>query len=331
MKNSQAIGFFTGVLIVAGLLSGWFFLAGAAGWFAPFFAVSGVGGLWLSRLSFAKTDFINGLGRTVGWFSMTLALAAAFSLGAFFPAIVAEFGSPVLGKLGGVIALAIIAVGIAPLAARQIWQERTHGLADIVLFCTIAALWLGEQLPRQAIFPQPPSNAELWQPRLSMLTVWAAIAFLAGLVFSLVSRRQTIPDSGLTHPAPDNFPREQLKTLAHFSLSWAALFATFGLTLSLLFILLLKDFAVAGQFWFVFAIGLALAILTGIWQRGNPLGGLAWTVLLDVCCQHRRPRTGYCPQHRRTLRPAVLARADRRRTVCRPSGRDIFGHGAGYR
>jgi acetyl esterase/lipase len=281
--KKEAIGFIVGMLLVAVLLSGWFFVAGAAGWFAPFFAVIGVGGLWLHRLSVGKNDFITGLGRTVGWVSLTLALAAAFSLGAFLPAVVAEFGSPVLGKWGGVIALVIIAIGIAPLAMRQIWQERKHGLADIVLFCTVAAIWLSDQLPRQAVFPQLPSNADLWQTRLSMLTAWAVIAYLAGLTFSIISRRKPIPDAGLARPAStDDFPTEQLKTLGHFSLSWAALFATFGLAVSLLFILLLKDFASAGQYWFVFAIVLALAILTGIWQLGNPLGGLAWTVLLFV-------------------------------------------------
>jgi len=162
-----------GLALLAGALALWGLLLNEAGFFAPAVAIAGIGGMTLASFLSRRGSLL--LGRTLrvtGGGALLLAVAAALSLGAFFPPLVADWLSPALGRFGGALALGILAIAALFAALRSIggWQRTALDLATIA---GVGAAWIWTQTARQINFPPPPTTAETLAPRLQLIFAFA--------------------------------------------------------------------------------------------------------------------------------------------------------------
>nr|MDQ5828077.1 hypothetical protein [Chloroflexota bacterium] len=245
---TRLLGVSLGMALLGVWLAGWHLLFDAAGWFAPATALVGVA-LWLSAQTVppVRLGAIPVMLNSVGIGAMILAVAASLSLGAFLPAGLAEWVSPVLGRFGGFAALLVLAVGM--LLGMAVRVGRGSGpLPHLAVGLGFAALWVGSQVARQATFPPPPTTAELLSSRFDLL-------LLFGLLFA------TVPVAAwlLERPKPGRASTTDAKTpqvarwrmLFPFAIRWALLMTMLGLIGSLL---------LGSEGWYRFAL-LALVLV----------------------------------------------------------------------
>jgi hypothetical protein len=178
-----------GLALLAGELALWRLVFDEAGFFAPIMALTG--GVSLALAAFLSRRGRNLLGRAIritGYGATLLAIAAALSLGAFLPPMLAEWLSPVLGRFGGALALGIVAVGaaIAALRGPERWRRTALDLATIT---GIGAPWLWTQTARQINFLPPPTTAATLMPRLQLLFGLALVLGIGAIVLSVPQRQ----------------------------------------------------------------------------------------------------------------------------------------------
>src|SRR3982750_133411 len=104
-RISTTPGIVLGLALVSAWLVAWHLLSNAAGLFALATALFGLICLLLSSMPSGRWPAARTAFGTAARVAMVLAVAAAFSLGAFIPAKLAEWASPALGRFGGLPAL----------------------------------------------------------------------------------------------------------------------------------------------------------------------------------------------------------------------------------
>jgi hypothetical protein len=283
--TSRLLGIGLGLVFVAGWLVIWRLVLNAADAFgmATLFVGLAAGSLSLWR-PIKQNPTLRIGSRTSLWIMAALATASALSLGAFLPPGLAEWVSPVLGRFDGRFTLSMLGAGVAILSLLGQNKRRTLAI-DAVVACSLASLWVGSQVPRQATFPPPPTSASLMAPRLDTLFVLCLILILASLglyalnwwltgryVQRAIARRQPLSGS---NDSPRNIdPSSLYATLTDplLLLRWAGLIALIGLAFSVV----VSD---AGWYRFVLAGGLAaLGGTVGLLARrtkGHAAGGEA--------------------------------------------------------
>jgi len=248
-RGSLLAGFGLGLALLGVWLVGWRLLSDAAGWFAPATALIGVV-LWLISLTrqLAGLSILRVALRTAGWGAMLLAAMASLSLGAFLPAGLAEWASPVLGRFGGGAALLILGMGMFLGVATNLAHRRGI-LLDLTLGFSLAALWVWTQVERQASFPPPPTTSALLSSRLDFLFVLALLlAFLS------------IPALWLERQASRRIARSTpgSRLLRAFAIRWAVLLTILGLIGSLL---------VGSNGWYWFGLPVLVLVIGGLAAR----------------------------------------------------------------
>lgn len=262
---SLLLGLVLGLALLGIWLVGWRLLSDSAGWFAPATALFGTV-LWLLSLTtrVGEVPAIRAMLKTAGVGAMALAVAASLSLGAFLPAVAAQWTSPVLGRFGGGVALLILALGMFVGAAVGSAARRSL-LLHLATGFALAALWVGVQVERQASFPPPPTSAVLLSPRFDLLFALALLFTALALLAWWLARRGKGSGADL---AATLSMGAQSRPLGPTAARWALLLATLGLVGSLL---------LGSEGWPRFAL-LALFLIVGslavlALERNSPAGG----------------------------------------------------------
>lgn len=169
------------MVLLGGWLAGWHVLRDDADQFAPATVAAGLLA-WVAAhgaVARRRPSLARGLHRA-GYGAVVLGALAALSVGAFLPPAVAAWASPPLGRFGGFAALGLLAVFLALLEPAGFADARRRGQRlDAILLAGLAALWVRQQVARQADFPTPPTTAASLAPRLGLLIALAA-AFALG-------------------------------------------------------------------------------------------------------------------------------------------------------
>lgn len=182
-------GLVLGVGVLGGWLAGWHILRDDADQFAPATIAAGLLAWVAAHSAFARQrrSLARGL-HWAGYGAVVLGVLAALSMGAFLPSPVAAWASPPLGRFGGFAALGLLAVFLALIEPAGFADARRRGpRLDAILLAGLAALWVRQQVARQADFPTPPATAASLVPRLGFPIALAA-AFALGA--AILARRE---------------------------------------------------------------------------------------------------------------------------------------------
>jgi hypothetical protein len=264
--TSRLLGIGLGLALVAGWLVIWRLTLDVADTFSTATLLAGLaaGSLSLWR-PIKQNPTLRTASRTSLWIMAALATASTLSLGAFLPPGLAEWVSPALGRFGGQFTLSMLGAGVAILSLLA--KNRRPTLAvDAVVACSLASLWVGSQVPRQATFPPPPTLASLMAARLDTLFVLSLILILSSLglyaflwltrryVQRAIARRQAV--SGSNDSLGDIVPSSLYATLTDplLLLRWGGLIALIGLAFSVV---------VSDANWYRFVLAGALAAVGG--------------------------------------------------------------------
>lgn len=247
-RSSLLLGVLLGAALLGAWLAGWHLLIDAAGLFAPVAALIGIT-LWLlsRRSPLARSATMRVALNTAGVGAMALALAASLSLGAFLPAGLAEWASPMLGRFGGWAALLILAIGMCLGVALRVGRG-SGPLPHLAAGLGFGGIWVGSQVERQATFPPPPTTAALLSFRFDLLLLYGllfAAVPLAAWLFERLKRGRTSSSGPTTSQAAE------WRRLFPFAIRWALLMTMLGLVGSLL---------LGSEGWYRFAL-LALALV----------------------------------------------------------------------
>ncbi len=237
--------FVPGVCLAAGILTGWLILwrlaSNAAGWFAPATALLGLVCWYLTFVYPIQKRAISRIGlKLAAWAAIWLAIGASFSLGAFLPAGVAEWVSPVMGKFGSNVALWGLAIGIALPVFSGLVRRWRGVLLDLAMLCGLAALWVGQQTELQAAFPPPPLALANLGHRFDFI-FWAILVFTLLAIVGYFARR---------------FLADNLFYVS-WLWRWAALLSLVGLAASV---------ALNNYGWYRFALLVMVLLVVGFYQ-----------------------------------------------------------------
>lgn len=231
----------------------WHLLFDAAGWFALAMALPGTLGWLLSLSSLAKNKPLTRHAlRTAGLGAMILAYAASLSLGAFLPAGVAQWISPVLGKFGAGIALWVLVVGLAVGLVLLRGSRYRVLIVDMLLLNLLAALYVPSQVSKQADFPGAPADtnslATLFNLTFYPIVIGLVIMLAVWLLGNWFARREDSRVRGVSH------------SIFNWLWHWTSVVAVVALTASLAQGLILKAYPADG--WLGFAgLGAVLLVL----------------------------------------------------------------------